>query len=77
MVPLLRRHECSGVSAVEGDCRSSWVCLGAMGCLWEMRLWGILSNVMIVGDEMWFGLRLPVGVWRRMAEEEESTEANL
>lgn len=42
-----------------------------------MRLWGILSNVMIVGDEMWFGLRLPVGVWRRMAEEEESTEANL
>lgn len=77
MVPLLRRYECSEVAAVEGGGQGLWSCFGVMGCLWERRLWGVLSNVMIIGDEKWFGLRLPVGVWRRMAEEEESTETIL
>lgn len=77
MVPLLRRYECSEVAAVEGSGQGLWVCFGVMECLWERRLWGVLSNAIIVGDEKWFGLRLPVGAWRRMAEEEESTETNL
>lgn len=39
MVPLLRRYECSGVSAVQGDGRGLWTCFGAINCLWEGRLW--------------------------------------
>lgn len=39
MVPLLRRYECSGVSAVQGDGRGLWTCFGAIKCLWEGRLW--------------------------------------